>query len=40
MIDADRRVAADDIDLLAEYCGVRVSQISTAPAPSVSFAVA
>jgi DNA polymerase-3 subunit epsilon len=40
MIDAARRVAADDIALLAEYCGVRVSQISTAPAPSVSFAVA
>lgn len=40
MIDAARRVAADDIDLLAEYCGVRVSQIATAPAPSVSFAVA
>lgn len=40
MIDAARRVAADDIDLLAEYCGVRVSQITVAPAPAVSFAVA
>lgn len=40
MIDAARRVAADDIDLLAEYCGVRVSQISTPAPPSVSFAVA
>lgn len=40
MIDAARRVAADDIDLLAEYCGVRVSQIVVAEAPAVSFAVA
>lgn len=40
MIDAARRVAADDIDLLAEYCGVRVSQIAVAAAPAVSFAVA
>jgi DNA polymerase-3 subunit epsilon len=40
MIDAARRVAADDIDLLAEYCGVRVSQIAVAEAPAVSFAVA
>lgn len=39
MIDAARRVAADDIDLLAEYCGVRVSQIAVAEAPAVSFAV-
>lgn len=40
VIDAARRVAADDIDLLAEYCGVRVSQIAVADSPSVSFAVA
>jgi DNA polymerase-3 subunit epsilon len=40
MVDAARRVAADDIDLLAEYCGVRVSQIVVAAAPAVSFAVA
>ena len=40
MIDAARRVAADDIGLLTEYCGVRVSQIVVAEAPAVSFAVA
>lgn len=40
MIDAARRVAADDIELLTEYCGVRVSQIAVAEAPAVSFAVA
>ncbi|MFB8145165.1 3'-5' exonuclease [Microbacterium sp. NPDC056003] len=40
MIDAARRLAADDIDLLTEYCGVRVSQIAVAEAPAVSFAVA
>ena len=40
MIDAARRLAADDIDLLTEYCGVRVSQIAVADAPAVSFAVA
>lgn len=39
MIDAARRVAADDIGLLAEYCGVRVSQIAVAEAPAVTFAV-
>ena len=40
MIDAARRLAADDVDLLTEYCGVRVSQIAVADAPAVSFAVA
>ncbi|WP_214466617.1 3'-5' exonuclease [Microbacterium flavescens] len=40
MIDAARRLAADDIDLLTEYCGVRVSQIAVAEAPAVTFAVA
>ncbi|MFD0791171.1 3'-5' exonuclease [Microbacterium insulae] len=40
MIDAARRVAADDIDLLAEYCGVRVSQIAVAAPPVTSFVVA
>ena len=41
MIDAARRVAADDIDDLAAWTGVRVSQIAVADAPaprrSVSF---
>lgn len=41
MIDAARRVAADDIDDLAAWTGVRVSQIAVAAAPaprrSVSF---
>lgn len=40
MIDAARRLAADDIDSLAEYAGVKVSQIAVAEAPAVSFAVA
>lgn len=40
MIDAARRLAADDIDLLAEYAGVKVSQIVVAEAPAVTFAVA
>jgi DNA polymerase-3 subunit epsilon len=39
MIDAAHRVAADDIGLLAEYCGVRVSQITVAAPPTVTFAV-
>lgn len=40
MIDAARRLAADDIGSLAEYAGVKVSQIAVAEAPAVSFAVA
>ncbi|MFB7893889.1 3'-5' exonuclease [Microbacterium sp. NPDC056044] len=40
MIDAARRVGADDIDALTEAVGVRVSQIAVADAPAVSFAVA
>ncbi|WP_127819611.1 3'-5' exonuclease [Microbacterium sp. CPCC 204701] len=40
MIDAARRVGADDIDGLAELAGVRVSQIEIAAAPTVSFVVA
>ncbi|MGU3646100.1 3'-5' exonuclease [Microbacterium sp. C23T] len=40
MIDAARRVGADDIDALTEAVGVRVSQISVTEAPAVSFAVA
>ncbi|HKP06292.1 MAG TPA: 3'-5' exonuclease [Microbacterium sp.] len=40
MIDAARRVGADDIAGLAEAVGVRVSQIAVADAPAVSFAVA
>ena len=40
MIDAARRMGADDIDGLAELVGVRVSQIEVAAAPAVSFAVA
>ena len=40
MIDAARRVGADDIASLAEGAGVRVSQIVIAEAPAVSFAVA
>lgn len=40
MIDAARRLAADDIASLAEYAGVKVSQIAVAEAPAVSFAVA
>ncbi len=40
MIDAARRVGADDIAELAEGAGVRVSQIVVAEAPAVSFAVA
>ena len=40
MIDAARRVGADDIDALAAFTGVRVSRIEVADAPAVSFAVA
>lgn len=40
MIDAARRVGADDIEGLAGMVGVRVSQIDIAAAPAVSFAVA
>jgi DNA polymerase-3 subunit epsilon len=40
MIDAARRLGADDVDGLAVGAGVRVSQIVIAEAPSVSFAVA
>ena len=40
MIDAARRLCADDIDTLAEYAGVRVSQIAITEAPAVTFAVA
>ena len=40
MIDAARRVGADDIEGLAEAASVRVSQITIAEAPAVSFAVA
>ena len=40
MIDAARRVGAVDIQGLAEAASVRVSQITIAEAPAVSFAVA
>jgi DNA polymerase III subunit epsilon len=40
MIDAARRVGADDIEGLALAAAVRVSQIHLAEAPAVSFAVA
>ncbi len=40
MIDAARRVGADDIGALTDAVGVRVSQIAVAEAPAVSFAVA
>ena len=40
MIDAARRVGADDIDALAETVGVRVSQIALTDSPATSFAVA
>ena len=40
MIDAARRVGADDIGALTAAVGVRVSQIAVAEAPAVSCAVA
>ncbi len=40
MIDAARRVGADDIEALANAVGVRVSQISVAGAHAESFAIA
>ena len=40
MIDAARRVGADDIGALTDAVGVRVSQIAVAETPAVSFAVA
>jgi DNA polymerase-3 subunit epsilon len=40
MIDAAQRVGATDIETLTEAVGVRVSQITVAEAPAVSFAVA
>jgi DNA polymerase III subunit epsilon len=40
MVDAARRLAADDIDALAEAAGVRVSQIVIAQTPVLSSAVA
>ena len=40
MIDAARRVGAGSVDELADAVGVRVSQLATAEAPAVSFAVA
>lgn len=40
MVDAAHRVGAGSIDELAEAVGVRVSQLATAEAPAVSFAVA
>jgi DNA polymerase-3 subunit epsilon len=40
MVDAARRVGAGSIDELAEAVGVRVSQLASADAPAVSFAVA
>ena len=40
MIDAARRLGADDVDALVDAAGVRVSQILVAEAPAVSFAVA
>ncbi len=39
MVDAARRLGADDVEALAESAGVRVSQIATAEAPAVSFAL-
>nr|WP_240948655.1 exonuclease domain-containing protein [Microbacterium sp. CFH 90308] len=40
MIDAARRLGADDVDALVDAAGVRVSQIHIAEAPAISFAVA
>ncbi|MDY0911087.1 3'-5' exonuclease [Microbacterium sp. CFBP9034] len=40
MIDAARRLGADDIEALAAGAAVRVSQIAVAEAPAVSFAIA
>ena len=40
MIDAARRVQADDIEGLAMAAAARVSQIHIAEAPAISFAVA
>ena len=40
MIDAARRLGADDVESLAAGAAVRVSQIAVAEAPAVSFAVA
>ncbi|WP_137846491.1 3'-5' exonuclease [Microbacterium sp. 2FI] len=40
MLDAARRLGVTDIDALAESAGIRVSQITVAEAPAVSFAVA
>lgn len=40
MIDAARRLGADDVDALVHAAGVRVSQILIAETPAISFAVA
>ncbi|GAA1992946.1 3'-5' exonuclease [Microbacterium pumilum] len=40
MIDAARRVGADDIEALAQAASIRVCQIAITDAPAVSFAVA